>query len=327
MAKAKGPVMEYRNYYLPVQFPVLLLSGDYWRISDVPSGRLHFHNCLEIGICHSDSGFIEFSGRIIPFKKGDVTVIPKNVPHTTYSTPGTESHWSYLFVDLREMFHHILPASWDNYDLTVYSFEDFQPLFGNTEHPRFYRLAADIIAELESRNPGYQLSVKGLLLSLYIEILRNEPLKRNGSTSEEAASAAAKSIKEEADNSLAIAPALEYIEINYMHQFTIEHLANLCHWSPTHFRRVFHEIMGVPPLDYLNNTRVAKACGLLRSTEESILNISEMVGFRSVSSLNRYFLRIMRMSPRDYRKQMRLSADDAENRSILEYSGWMYPEK
>ena len=82
-----------------------------------------------------------------------------------------------------------------------------------------------------------------------------------------------------------------------------------------------------PPLDYLNNTRVSKACGLLRSTEESILNISEMVGFRSVSSLNRYFLKIMRMSPRDYRKQMRLSADDAENRSILEYSGWMYPEK
>ena len=110
-----------------------------------------------------------------------------------------------------------------------------------------------------------------------------------------------------------------------MHQFTIEHLASLCHWSPTHFRRVFHEIMGVPPLDYLNNTRVSKACGLLRSTEESILNISEMVGFRSVSSLNRYFLKIMRMSPRDYRKQMRLSADDAENRSILEYSGWMYP--
>lgn len=268
MAKAKGPVMEYRNYYLPVQFPVLLLSGDYWRISDVPSGRLHFHNCLEIGICHSDSGFIEFSGRIIPFKKGDVTVIPKNVPHTTYSTPGTESHWSYLFVDLREMFHHILPASWDNYDLTVYSFEDFQPLFGNTEHPRFYRLAADIIAELEARNPGYQLSVKGLLLSLYIEILRNEPLKRNGSTNEEAASAAAKSIKEEADNSLAIAPALEYIEINYMHQFTIEHLANLCHWSPTHFRRVFHEIMGVPPwiISIIPEWQRPAACSAVRKS-------------------------------------------------------------
>lgn len=247
MARTKGPVTEYRSYYLPAQFPVLLLSGDYWRISDIPSGRLHFHNCLEIGICHSDSGFIEFSGRTIPFKAGDVTVIPKNVPHTTYSSPGTESHWSYLFVDLREMFHNILPASWNSYDLNTYAFEDFQPIFNNIEYPRFYRLATGITTELEEKKPGYQLSVKGLLLSLYIEILRNQPMENSEKTEKNSAETAAKSIKEEADSSLSIAPALDYIEENYMHQFTIEHLANLCHWSPTHFRRVFHEIMGVPP--------------------------------------------------------------------------------
>lgn len=55
MAKSKRAVTEYRSYYLPTHFPVLLLSGDYWKISDIPSGSLHFHNCLEIGICHSDS--------------------------------------------------------------------------------------------------------------------------------------------------------------------------------------------------------------------------------------------------------------------------------
>ncbi len=124
-----------------------------------------------------------------------------------------------------------------------------------------------------------------------------------------------------------IAPALDYIEENYMQQFSIELLADLCHWSPTHFRRVFHDIMGTSPLDFINSTRISKACNLLRSTEESILNISEMVGFHSVSSLNRYFVKIMRMSPREYRKQMQYSENRAENQSILEYSGWMYPEK
>lgn len=29
MAKTKRVVTEYRSYYLPMQFPVLLLSGDY----------------------------------------------------------------------------------------------------------------------------------------------------------------------------------------------------------------------------------------------------------------------------------------------------------
>lgn len=98
MAKSKRAVTEYRSYYLPTHFPVLLLSGDYWKISDIPSGSLHFHNCLEIGICHSDSGTLEINGEKQTFHAGDVTVLPRNVPHTTYSAPGTKSHWSYLFL-------------------------------------------------------------------------------------------------------------------------------------------------------------------------------------------------------------------------------------
>ena len=54
MARQKSGVAEYRNYYLPYDFPVLLLSGEHWKISSVPSKNLHFHNCLEIGVCHSD---------------------------------------------------------------------------------------------------------------------------------------------------------------------------------------------------------------------------------------------------------------------------------
>ena len=80
MAKRKNIITEYRNYYLPPHFPVIALSGDYWKISDRPSGHLHFHNCLEIGICHSDSGCLEFYGEPAPFKEGDITVIPRNVP-------------------------------------------------------------------------------------------------------------------------------------------------------------------------------------------------------------------------------------------------------
>ena len=50
MSKPKNTVMEYRNYYLPADFPVLVLTGGHWKISDIPSSRLHFHNCLEIGL-------------------------------------------------------------------------------------------------------------------------------------------------------------------------------------------------------------------------------------------------------------------------------------
>ncbi len=85
--------------------------------------------------------------------------------------------------------------------------------------------------------------------------------------------------------------------------------------------------MQISPLNYVNNTRIQKSCSLLCSTEDSILSISEAVGFQSVSSYNRYFYRMMQQSPREYRRWM-LQSDkqQAQSMSILEYSGWMYPE-
>lgn len=334
MAKPKGVITEYRSYYLPMHFPVLLLSGDYWKISDIPSGRLHFHNCLEIGICHSESGCMEIFGEPVPFREGDVTVVPKNIPHTTYSTPGTESHWSYLFLDPQELFKNVLPATWKNFDLSQYAAKDLQIIFNQSKYPRLHELMLAAIRELEEQRPSYQLSAKGLLLSLYIEIIRivtagrkANPVTGISEASDNSIQSSNKKKEEENDNALVISPALDYIEENYNSQFTIEYLADLCHWSPTHFRRVFHDIMGTSPLDFVNNTRITKACNLLRSTENSILEISETVGFHSVSSFNRYFVKVMQMSPREYRKQMQKSDKRMENQSILEYAGWLYPEK
>ncbi|KAF6591577.1 helix-turn-helix transcriptional regulator, partial [Paenibacillus sp. EKM208P] len=78
---------------------------------------------------------------------------------------------------------------------------------------------------------------------------------------------------------------------------TMDFLADLCHLSTTHFRRKFHEIMGTSPLDFLNSTRIEEACKQLKSTEDSILSISEQVGFHSISSFNRCFSRLMGKPP------------------------------
>lgn len=343
MAKPTNTITEYRNYYLPPHFPALLLSGDHWRISDKQRDRLHFHNCLEIGICHAGSGFMEFYGETCPFQEGDITIIPQNVPHSTYSTPGASSLslWSYLFIDPKEFFRHSLPSTWKNYELQPYAFQNFKYLLSRERYPEVWQLLTLIIKELREQKLGYQFAARGLMLSLYIEIYRiqsqeeevreekegnkREREEQYGRTEEEEKGGGGGF--SDAASPLSIAPALDYIEKNYMKQFSIEFLADLCHWSPTHFRRIFHSIMRISPLNYLNNTRIQKSCSLLCSTEESILSISEAVGFQSVSSYNRYFYRLMSQSPREYRRQM-LQSDkqQAQSMSILEFSGWMYPE-
>ncbi len=313
MSKPKKTVIEYRNYELPVNFPVLVLTGDRWYISDVKSGKLHFHNCLEIGICHQDSGFIEFVDNPVEFKAGDVTFISRNVPHTSYSAKGKASLWSYIFLNPDELFKGIFGASSPYSEIYSDMVQNLQMILSRDEYRDIYELVMQILNELINKEMNYQISVKGLMLSLFMRLMRIYAKKKQQDVTQ----------REVHENAIVIVPALEYIRENYMQNFPIEDLANMCHLSQTHFRRVFHEIMQTSPLDYLNTTRILQSCILLRTTEESILSISEQVGFRSVSSFNRHFSDKMGAQPGEWRRKM----VKLDNTSIMKYTGWMQAEK
>lgn len=315
MPKKKKPVIEYRHYSLPVNFPVLLLSGDRWKISDIKSENLHFHNCLEIGICHSDSGIMEFEGDSVSFKAGDITCVPRYLPHTTYSSPGTASLWSYIFFSPEELFKNMFMSSDNNLESPTSKIKINNYILSKEKYPKVYTLATTIVDELKHQDPYYRESGQSLLLSLYIELLRIYSKNDKGTTSGET--------ENNTDDNFVIYPVLDYIYKNYMTPITIDSLAELCHLSTTHFRRRFHEIMGSTPLEFINSTRIDEACKYLKSTEDSILSISEQVGFHSLSSFNRCFAKLMGTSPREWRKQALQSEAQSAKASILEFTGWL----
>jgi AraC family transcriptional activator of mtrCDE len=308
----KKSIIEYRHYSLPIQFPVLLLSGERWRISDIKSEHLHFHNHLEIGVCHSDSGVMDIGESAVPFKAGDITCIPRYLPHTTYSLPGTASRWSYIFFSPEELFKGIFGS------------DAVPPVFSNTthtnlilskeEHPHIYTLATAAVEEIRRQDAHYQQSAYGLLLSLYTELLRLYELQKETDGLGNNLSSKGATF---------LSPVLEYIANHYMTPITVDLLAGLCHLSTTHFRRKFIEIMGASPLDFVNSTRIDEACKLLRSTEHSVISISEQVGFRSISSFNRCFSKLMGESPTTWRKKTMHHKMQSAKASILKFTGWI----
>lgn len=174
-------------------------------------------------------------------------------------------------------------------------------------------LATSVVEEMKQQSPYYRESAYGLLMSLYIELLRIHSSNENWS---------AQNQERDLQGDLVISPVLEFITQNYMMPVTIDYLADLCHLSTTHFRRKFHEIMGTTPLDFLNSTRIEEACKRLKSTDASILSISEQVGFRSISSFNRCFAKLMGASPKAWRKAAHTESQSAKA-SILEFTGWV----
>ncbi|MFW5829241.1 MAG: helix-turn-helix domain-containing protein [Planctomycetota bacterium] len=80
-------------------------------------------------------------------------------------------------------------------------------------------------------------------------------------------------------------------------------IAAECHCSSRHLTRLFRDLMGRTPQDYLLEQRLARAGELLRATDLPIKAIADQVGFRDVSYFVRRFRLAHGQTPGTYRRK------------------------
>lgn len=97
--------------------------------------------------------------------------------------------------------------------------------------------------------------------------------------------------------------ALQYIEDNIDDELKIEKLAGKVYMSPAYFRKVFKEITGMTPIEYINKTRVSIAVSLLKQKDLTISQVAEKVGIQDVNYFSRIFRSTMGCSPSEFRKK------------------------
>ena len=83
----------------------------------------------------------------------------------------------------------------------------------------------------------------------------------------------------------------------------IEQLADLCHFSPTHFMNFFKKHLGVSCMEYVIQFRLRKAAELLQHSTLPILEIATQSGFNNLSNFNRQFKKYYQITPSQYRKK------------------------
>lgn len=318
MARKKGNV-EFRYYEIPHGEPVLALYGDAWirtygyDENDQPIQDLHFHNLLEIGLCIYGDGEIILEGTAFPYQAGTLTVIPKNYPHTTNAANHQPNKWQYLFLDVDKLLTEFYPDNRRISERLAYRISKCACCTMVQEHPDLALLVRQILKEMEAHEEFYREVTLGLLRALVMEMARLNPELIEKSDREE---------RSRKSDILQITRALEHVSDHYDREIKIGDLAQLCHLSETHFRRIFARCMGVHPIDYVNQVRVKNACELLKKSNDSITEISSKCGFCSLATFNRNFRKFMGITPNEWKKlpenyERRL----AENK-ISYYDGW-----
>ena len=312
MGKKKKDILELRFYDVPQNEYVLALTGESWiREYGHDEPNMHFHNLYEIGYCKDGNGALVLDKTTYEYQPDMVSLIPHNYPHTTISKAGEgPSFWEYLFFDPMTVIAELYPKD------EIYQREILQKISRQAhfltaaEHPVLSTQVKFILDEMREKKPHYKEVVKGMLMIFLVELIRLS--NESGEISDSCRKV----------NNTQIVPALEYVRMEYAKPIKIAELAELCHMSETHFRRIFEACMNMSPMDYINLTRVQIACELMKNSSESMDEIAKRVGFSTTSTFNRNFKKFLNTSP----YQWKISPENYEGR-LLNYNisalkGW-----
>jgi AraC-like DNA-binding protein len=99
--------------------------------------------------------------------------------------------------------------------------------------------------------------------------------------------------------------AASWIEAHSAEEIDLARVAKRSGLSTFHFLRLFANVLGVTPHQYLVRARLKHAARLLADEERAITDIALDVGFADLSNFVRSFRRAAGVSPREFRKAAR----------------------
>jgi AraC family transcriptional regulator, regulatory protein of adaptative response / methylphosphotriester-DNA alkyltransferase methyltransferase len=105
-------------------------------------------------------------------------------------------------------------------------------------------------------------------------------------------------------NILLVRDIITFLVNHFKQKLLLQDIADHVGLSPFYLERIFKRETGETPRNYLEKIRVDKAAHLLKTTNQTNLEICYEVGFQSPSNFYKVFRRSENCSPSEYRMQL-----------------------
>lgn len=261
---------------------------------------IHSHTFFEMFYVYSGSCTQEISGNNINFNEGDLCII---APGTIHSMSVFNDN---IIINIlirkstfNETFFELLKG---NNILSMFFTEILYAkthknymIFHTGHDNKLITVLLDMFNEFISNNKYSRSIINHTLVIFFAYLLQNH---------EKHVEVPLQTVE---DSSL-LPQILFYIEDNYS-DITLEMLCEKFHFSNSYLSRMIKNSTGLNFTGIIKNIRLKKACVMLDSTNISIKDISENVGYSSQEHFIRTFKKNFNMSPTEYRKKHTIKLD------------------
>jgi AraC family L-rhamnose operon regulatory protein RhaS len=151
-----------------------------------------------------------------------------------------------------------------------------------------YRLIESIRRENNRKLPGYTELIRCYLVEILVRTVRGIEGARIAG-----------------DGDVICSFVTSYIRDNYASNVSLSYFSEKLNYSLPYISKVFKERMGMTYLAYLQKYRITRACHLFTTTELSVGQVADQVGYTDIKHFSALFCRIVGVSPAKFRKTAR----------------------
>jgi len=276
------------EYDLDPEFPICVLEHTTYGNQD----RIHWHDYLQIALCLEGRGKYIFTHDEFDIETGDVFIIDNFESHAAIAEP--DRYVKFLFViflpeliatpGCRQFDFEYLSPFW--YDAKTFR----NKINHSTDTAKKIAKIMFTLADIWKRQDfGYRHLVDAnlkILLGMLIQHYRTTD-PQNFAT--------------DIQRHVQILPALNYIKSHFPENITLKEVSKTVHMSESRFRHVFKEVTRMRFKEYVTILRITETKKMLMSTDTSIADIANQVGYSNLNHFYKSFRKYVMISPGEYR--------------------------
>lgn len=253
----------------------------------------HWHEELEMIYVEAGSLVVAVADGRYPLRAGEGIVINANAPHAVIPNPCAEYKESDIVFHPRLLYgstDSVLYAKHVSPFLHCETHKGIPLLQGvawQEEAAQCIRLACDFC---QRTPPFYAFEVRNLLTRIFVSVFTHIHMPTTQPS------------VQSVQNTQRIQDMMRFVLTHMHEEITLAQLAGHAHLSTRECQRAFVAYIGLSPMQYVSQIRLARAAELLRNEAASITDICFRCGFQSPSYFGKKFRARYGMTPRQYQK-------------------------